>query len=92
MKTYKGVLLFMKKPYRKELTGIKNEYGSEILSFAYIKNRSAYWNCRCACGQEFVVRGADFSNGHTKSCGCSQKNRKTYNPETQKYKIKDLTN
>lgn len=82
----------MSKPYRKELTGLTNDYGSTIISFAYMKNKSSYWNCKCACGTEFVVRGADFSNGHTKSCGCHKISRKKYNPETQKYKIKDLTN
>lgn len=82
----------MSKPYRKELSGTKNEYGSEIISFAYMKNKSSYWNCKCACGTEFVVRGADFSNGHTKSCGCGQSNRKKYNPNTQGYKIKNLSN
>ena len=78
----------MKKPYRKELTGKKNEIGSEIISFAFMKNKASYWNCRCICGKEFIVRGADFSNGHSSTCGCSRKNKK--NPQTQQYKIKNL--
>jgi hypothetical protein len=26
--------------------------------------------CRCKCGRECVVRGADLRSGHSKSCGC----------------------
>ena len=28
--------------------------------------------CRCACGNEYVVRVDDLKRGHTKSCGCLQ--------------------
>ena len=30
----------------------------------------ALWLCRCDCGNEIVVCGADLRNQHTKSCGC----------------------
>ena len=53
----------------KDLTG-KNFNGVEVLSFVEIKNHSAMWKCKCSCGNLFITRGADLSNGHTKSCGC----------------------
>ena len=31
------------------------------------------YRCKCECGNECVVRGANLSNGHTKSCGCYQR-------------------
>ena len=33
----------------------------------------AQWKCICECGNEIVVRGSCLRNGHTKSCGCKQK-------------------
>ena len=51
----------------KDLTG-KNFNGVEVLSFVEIKNHSAMWKCKCSCGNLFITRGADLSNGHTKSC------------------------
>lgn len=55
----------------KDLTGKITESGIEVLEFSEIKNHAAYWKCKCHCGQLFVARGADLTNGHTKSCGCS---------------------
>jgi len=31
------------------------------------------WRCRCDCGNETVVRSNSLISGHTKSCGCLQK-------------------
>jgi hypothetical protein len=28
------------------------------------------WFCTCSCGGEVSVRGSDLVRGHTKSCGC----------------------
>lgn len=30
----------------------------------------ATWLCRCDCGKEVVIRGADMRSGRAKSCGC----------------------
>lgn len=35
----------------------------------------ALWHCKCACGNETTVRGKNLRSGHTKSCGCLQKER-----------------
>lgn len=39
------------------------------LSYAGLKK----WSCICACGKQAVVRGAYLRNGHTRSCGCLQR-------------------
>ena len=31
---------------------------------------NSLWKCKCACGNEVIVKGIDLRNGHTKSCGC----------------------
>jgi len=31
------------------------------------------WRCRCACGQEILVRTAELTRGRTVSCGCYQR-------------------
>lgn len=34
---------------------------------------NARWLCRCDCGTEKVVNGKSLRNGHSKSCGCYQR-------------------
>lgn len=34
------------------------------------KNNTARWLCRCECGAEKVVIGANLRNGNSQSCGC----------------------
>lgn len=34
------------------------------------KFKEAYWLCRCACGNETIVRGRSLREGETVSCGC----------------------
>ena len=38
------------------------------------KNRADHWLCRCDCGNDTVVLGANLVRGHTKSCGCLKSN------------------
>lgn len=38
-------------------------------------NQAVIWKCQCECGNIVSVRGSDLSNGHTKSCGCLQKEK-----------------
>lgn len=33
----------------------------------------AQWLCLCECGKEVIVKGISLRAGHTKSCGCLQK-------------------
>lgn len=37
------------------------------------ENRQYYYNCKCDCGKNIVVRLGVLRNGHTKSCGCLRK-------------------
>lgn len=70
---------------RIDITG--NKYGMlTVLSYAYTKNKSAYWKCRCDCGNEKIVRGADIKRGGVVSCGCYNRKRISVTH------TKDLTN
>lgn len=31
------------------------------------------WECRCDCGKEITTQGTSLRSGHTKSCGCYQR-------------------
>lgn len=54
---------------RLELTG--QRFGRFFVkSFAYMRPNGSYWNCRCECGVEKIVRGGDLNKGATLSCGC----------------------
>ena len=51
-----------------------------------IKGREIYWKCLCDCGNIKIVRGVDLRSGHTKSCGCIQKEK------TSVMRKRDLSN
>lgn len=36
-------------------------------------NFSTWWECQCDCGKIINVEGSALASGHTKSCGCLQK-------------------
>jgi hypothetical protein len=61
----------------KDLTG--KRFGRlTVISFAgcrYSKcgHKTAYWNCKCDCGNEKVAAYGNLVNGNTKSCGCYKK-------------------
>lgn len=55
----------------KDETG--NTYGRLTVISKSDKTDSAnntYWNCECECGNKVVVSGYKLRRGHTKSCGC----------------------
>ena len=35
----------------------------------------AQWKCECECGNIIIVEGSSLRNGHTKSCGCYQRDK-----------------
>ena len=43
----------------------------------YIKGGK--WHCRCKCGKELDVDTRNLNSGHTKSCGCLQKEKASNN-------------
>jgi hypothetical protein len=36
-------------------------------------SRDSRWLCKCDCGRETIVGGQKLRDGHTKSCGCLQR-------------------
>lgn len=71
---------------------IKNEIGNrygKLIVIAQAKERkrnAIQWICKCDCGNEVIVRGADLRAGDVKSCGCLVKER------SREVNYKDLTN
>lgn len=58
--------------FYKDLTG--NRYGRlTVLGFAYSKNNTSYWYCKCDCGTEKVISGNLMKSKHIQSCGCLSK-------------------
>ena len=69
----------------KDLTGQKFGRLKVIERVDNNKYGKAMWKCRCVCGNEVIVVGYHLRGGHTKSCGCLQKE------EVRKRKFIDLT-
>ena len=44
-----------------------------VIRYAYKRIKDHFWECRCVCGNIKTIRGAGLKNGHTKSCGCLQR-------------------
>ena len=44
-----------------------------VISRSANKCGRAHWLCACACGAEAVVAANKLSSGHTRSCGCLQR-------------------
>lgn len=49
-----------------------------ILRFSHASKSSRFYICRCYCGSEFVTGVSRLKSGHTRSCGCAQKERKNH--------------
>lgn len=60
---------------------VKNEIGNVYERLTVIERAEnnhrgdAQWLCRCECGNEVVVKGISLRSGHTRSCGCLQKDK-----------------
>lgn len=60
---------------RLELTGQRFERLT-VIEFSHVDERGkACWLCVCDCGKEIITLGSTLKDGHTKSCGCLQKQR-----------------
>lgn len=59
---------------RIDLTGKQFGYLTPIF---YIKGGK--WHCKCRCGNELDVDTRNLNSGHTKSCGCLQKEKASNN-------------
>ena len=51
-----------------KIVDIKGKKFNRLTVLEYVGNSK--WLCKCACGKETIVLGADIRSGHTKSCGC----------------------
>ena len=62
---------------KKDLTG--HRFGRLIVIREYGRDKGGQimWLCKCDCGGEVVVRSRNLRIGHTKSCGCLQRERST---------------
>ena len=59
---------------RKDLTGQVFTY---LTPLYYIKGGK--WHCKCKCGTEIDVDTRNLNSGHTKSCGCLQREKASNN-------------
>ena len=57
----------------KDITGCKYNRLTAVRFSHADKNYNQYWVFRCDCGNEIVARKSFVVSGHTKSCGCLQK-------------------
>lgn len=57
----------------RDLTGQKFGRLTCVAFVGRNKEYDALWLCRCACGKEHTTRAGTLLNGHTKSCGCLQR-------------------
>lgn len=46
-----------------------------VIDLASMDGGATRWQCRCECGAIVVVKSGDLRNGHTRSCGCYQRQR-----------------
>ena len=56
-----------------DLKGHKFGRLTVIERFGQSKNGEPLWLCNCECGENSIVLGSSLRGGHTKSCGCWQK-------------------
>ena len=80
----------LKKQPDKDLTN--QEFGRlTVIGFAYIKNETSYWNCKCSCGNPniILVRRTGLTSGGTKSCGCYKIEKNSLPRKTNLYEFFD---
>ena len=56
-----------------DLTGMKFDRLTVIEQAGRTNDRHILWKCRCDCGNTTNVSSRDLKTGHTRSCGCLQK-------------------
>jgi hypothetical protein len=59
----------------RDLTGIRS---GRLIAVALAgttggQQSQALWRCQCSCGNEIVVAAGHLASGHTRSCGCLQR-------------------
>lgn len=49
-----------------------------VLSYQGTDGNNSKWRCKCLCGNEITVKDCKLITGHTKSCGCLQREKAKY--------------
>jgi hypothetical protein len=44
-----------------------------VIEYSHKQKYNFYWKCKCDCGKECIIRSSNLKSGHTKSCGCFNK-------------------
>lgn len=59
----------------KDLTG--HRFGKLVVISREPNNkwRNSMWLCKCDCGKTTIVNGSRLTSGHTRSCGCLQREK-----------------
>lgn len=57
----------------KDITGQRFNNLTVLRYYGSNYRGDAEWYCKCDCGEIAIVIGSQLRNGHTKSCGCLQK-------------------
>lgn len=63
----------MRHRWRKDLTGMVFHRLTVLEEAPIGANWKVRWKCRCECGTELITRAEQLTAGHTRSCGCLQK-------------------
>lgn len=53
-----------------------------VIEIAEARNNKRLWQCRCDCGKEIVTVGGNLRQGHSKSCGCLNRELQISRPTT----------
>lgn len=56
----------------------RKKYGRLTVLCRYGNEKPVKWLCKCECGNECIVYGDNLKRGHTKSCGCIEKERPSH--------------
>lgn len=56
----------------------KKYWKLNVIKFAHIKNRHAYWECKCDCGNIKIICWWSLVNWLTKTCWCWRNNKPNY--------------
>lgn len=74
-----------------DLTG--QRFGRLVVTKLHHKDKfyTRHWLCKCGCGKELIVSECHIKSGHTKSCGCLNRERcKTQGDHWKKEEIEFL--
>lgn len=51
----------------------KQFYRLTVIEFSFCRKGNSFWLCQCICGNTSIVMARALKTGHTKSCGCLQR-------------------